>query len=541
MLSPAVKQRLAQIDAQLTVLEAAHRPPARYLDPVEYAQKVLKVNLWSVQEDIARALRRPPYKVLVKSAHSLGKTFLAAVLVSWWFDTFPDSSAVITTAPTARDVRDLLWREVRVLRGRAGLGGFRGEFAPELWDHEEHFAKGFTAKSGESFQGRHLKHMLFLMDEAIGIDAVFWDTTKSMFKGDGLHGWLAFANPTDPASQMYQEELAEERDGSPAWTVFSMSAPEHPNIIAELKGAPPPFPAAVSLRQFEGWIADWCDPLPAGEATVTDLEWPPGSGVWYRPGPQMESRGLGRWPSSGTYGVWSDALWQAALRQQPFVPDLSCLPVIGCDVARFGDDYTELHVRWGMTSLHHERHNGWPTNRTAGRLIELCHEYARVYNQHLPIHYPPTHPRKIPVHVDDGGVGGGVTDLGREHEYAFRPVLAQHTPAQPEKYVSVRDELWFTLAGRARRGLLDLSRLPSDILNRLRRQALAPLWQQTGGGQRQVESKAKTKARLPGLGSPDGMDAANLAYYEPVSSGIVVVTPEPISSRQRGMYGGWVK
>src|SRR5262245_11699669 len=142
MTSSAVKQGLAQIDAQLTALEAARRPTVRYLDPVDYARHVLKVDLWSVQVDIARALRRPPYKVLVKSAHSLGKTFLAAVLVSWWFDTYPDNSAVITTAPTARDVRDLLWREVRVLRGRVGLGYFRGNHAPELWENDNHFAKG---------------------------------------------------------------------------------------------------------------------------------------------------------------------------------------------------------------------------------------------------------------------------------------------------------------------------------------------------------------------------------------------------------------
>ena len=142
-----------------------------------------------------------------------------------------------------------------------------------------------------------------------------------MFKGDGDHAWFVIGNPTDTASQMFQEELAEERDGSAAWTTFSMSAPDHPNLVAELDGRPPPYPAAVSLRQFEQWLADWSDRIPADEATATDLEWPPGSGVWYKPGPEMEGAGLGAWPARGRMGFGLSALAgreeAAALRTRP--------------------------------------------------------------------------------------------------------------------------------------------------------------------------------------------------------------------------------
>jgi hypothetical protein len=81
-------------------------------NPVGYLRKVLGLNPWPVQEAIAQALLEPPYRVAVKAVHSVGKTWLAAALTSWFYDCFPNS-AVITTAPTARDVRDLLWTEVR--------------------------------------------------------------------------------------------------------------------------------------------------------------------------------------------------------------------------------------------------------------------------------------------------------------------------------------------------------------------------------------------------------------------------------------------
>ena len=48
--------------------------------PVEFAREVLKIDtLTPEQENILRMLHEPPYRVLVPSAHDVGKTFIAAV------------------------------------------------------------------------------------------------------------------------------------------------------------------------------------------------------------------------------------------------------------------------------------------------------------------------------------------------------------------------------------------------------------------------------------------------------------------------------
>jgi hypothetical protein len=503
--------------------------------PLDYVREVLRQRLWPAQEQILRLLFEPPYKVAAKSCHKVGKSFLAACLICYFYDCFAPS-LTITTAPTKEAVCDQLWREVRILRAGAGLGGFPGEAAPELWSAHDHWAKGLTAKSGEAFQGKHQLHMLFVIDEAVGVAPWVFDVMRSMFKPNGTHHWLIIGNPTDTASQMYAEELNVNADGGPAWSWVTMAAPDHPNLAAELRGEPPPFPSAVSLAQFEGWLADWCDPIVADEATATDLQWPPAwycaahglAAQWYRPGPEMEARGLGRWPSSGTYGVWSDALWQAALSR--LGPPLD-VPQVGCDVARYGEDYTEMHVRCGPCSLHHERHNGWGTDRTAGRLKELAGEWVEWHNGRLDPAAQKVRPQEVPVKVDDGGVGGGVTD--QRGDYDFRPVIAQSGPADGEKYPDCRSELWFVTAGRARQGRLDLSRLTRDTLRRLRQQAMAPTWKQDGSGRRAVESKADTKKRLS-CGSPDGMDSVNLAYYEAPAAGAAVADARPDPRRRQG-------
>jgi hypothetical protein len=93
------------------------------------------------------------------------------------------------------------------------------------------------------------------------------------------------------------------------------------------------------------WLFPWSEVVSLGDVTATDIEWRPGSGKWYRPGPLMESRALGLWPSQGTYGVCSNAAWDAAEAPRETAFDPRELPQVGCDLAAFGDDYTATHER----------------------------------------------------------------------------------------------------------------------------------------------------------------------------------------------------
>lgn len=457
--------------------------------PDLYVERVLGQRWWFRQVEIAQALITPPYKALVKACHNVGKTFLGGGLVNWWFDSRPHS-ITLTTAPTERQVYDLLWKEVRTQR--QGRPGFTGPKAARLEHAPNWFAHGFTARDGESFQGHHARHMLFIFDEAVGVAPVFWETAESMFSGEG-HAWLAIFNPTDTSSQAYQEEL------SGGWHVISLNVLEHPNIAAELAGLPPPYPSAIRLARVDELIRKWCRPLNLAEAPLaTDIEWTPGSGQWWRPGPIAEARLLGRWPSQATNNVWSDAAWQAA--ETRLLPEPTDQPVeIGCDVARFGDDFTEIHVRRGPISLHHEAANGWRTTETAGRLKQLANQWG----QHAGMEG-----RAVHVKLDDDGVGGGVDD--QADDYTFLGVSASAKALDPEGYPNRRSELWFTVAERGLRGDMSFVHLPPDIRRELRRQAMAPTWKLDSDGRRVVEPKDQTKKRIKR--SPDGMDAVNLAY-----------------------------
>jgi hypothetical protein len=480
---------LDRVERRAAERSQQRRPMSQYAgDPCAYAREVLGVTWWAKQEEIARLLCTPPYKVLVKASHAVGKTFLAAGLVNWWYDAY-DPSIALTTAPTVRQVRDLLWKEIRLQRGRRA--GFTGPKMPRLESAPDHFAHGFTARDGESFQGHHGDHILIVFDEAVGVEPVFWETAQSMFAGAG-HAWLAIFNPTDISSQAYIEE----RTGQ--WHVVSLSALEHPNILAESAGQLPPYPAAIRLERLDALIRQWCTPVSTADRRIGDVEWPLASGSWWRPGPVAESRLLGRWPSQAVNSVWSEAVWDAAEKRALPEPQ-KVPPEIGCDVARFGDDMTAMHVRRGPVSLHHEAHNGWSTGQTAGRLRVLAEEYGCRAGMD---------PKRVLVKVDDDGVGGGVTD--QANGFAFVPVSAASKPLDEEGYPNKRSELWFAVAELAGTGLFSLAALPASIRSELRRQALAPTYKLDSRGRRVVEPKDETKKRLGR--SPDDMDAINLAY-----------------------------
>jgi phage terminase large subunit len=69
------------------------------------------VEPWERQREILTALALYD-RVSVRSGNGVGKTLCAAWATLWFLLTRP-GSIVITTAPTAHQVRDLLWRRLR--------------------------------------------------------------------------------------------------------------------------------------------------------------------------------------------------------------------------------------------------------------------------------------------------------------------------------------------------------------------------------------------------------------------------------------------
>lgn len=341
-----------------------------------------------------------------------------------------------------------------------------------------------------------------------GIAPQFWEAAESMLGGN-VYGFLGIYNPLDTSSQVVQEETA------PGYhPVMTMSALNHPNVQAGLRGEPPPIPSAIQWTRFREQVQKWCEPIPEADATETDVLIDEtkigGKRQWWRPGIAAESRLFGRWQSRPEDSVWSNFALDQMLSAAAKAMDDRGPIQIGVDVARFGSDNTCFVVRKGCVALHAEDHNGWSTDRTASRAIELAGRFASKYN--IP-------PKIIPIVVDDNGVGGGVTDQIIMDGWNCVPVNCQICPdslKEENQYPDIRSFLWFGVAEAASRGAVSIARLPADIVQELKGELRVPRYKMDNKGRRVVESKADIKKRTNGK-SPDLADAFNLAFL-PVSA-----------------------
>ncbi len=418
-------------------------------NPVGFVEDVLGIQLVSKQQEALESLLHPPYCTLCPSGNEQGKTVDGACAVLWWYST-RRPAIVLTTASTARQVHDVLWKEIHK-RARQAKRPLNLPFFPRSDRIErapDDFAVGFTAGDATSAQGQHGENILLLMEEATGIDPEIWEAFETQFSPPG-HAWLCLYNPTNTGSRVYADQMAAERRRS--WNVVRMSALDHPNINAELRGEPAPVPHAMRLAKFERLLRKWsnlvgCNVGDERLQLATDVVWPP---VWakaycaktkqvpkvYRPGPLAEARLLGWFPRAGENSVWSEGDWIAATREGlPLLPIPLQIPEIGCDIARFGSDYTATHVRCGPKSLHHEEVNGQDTVATTQRLIELADQYAKWYCECLAaipssserLKYRPITGKEIPIKVDDTG--------GRGLSYRSAKRSRLHGRADPQQH-----------------------------------------------------------------------------------------------------------
>jgi hypothetical protein len=514
------------LDRQLAakMIEKAYRE-----DPATYVKHRLGVNWWSKQIEAARAVVEKR-RVFVQASHSIGKSNMCGGLSNWHFD-MHCPGITITTAPTQLQVNDVLWKEIRTQRG-SRIQHLKPS-SPRMQTAPDHFAVGMVAKTGDAFQGRHAENMLFVFDEAVGINGQMYEACEGMMVGPGRR-WIAICNPTSTNSRAYQEVTR----GDGAWHVIIISAFEHPNILAQMKGEPAPYPKAVQIVWVDEMVRSQCEEIDPRDKRSRDFWWAlpdlmtgkrdlDNPQLW-RPNGYFESRVLGWWPSVSAGSVWSDAQWLYATRNESSGigiiqdGDVMDLPAeIGCDVASTGTDYTTIIGRRGGVVYYYKTGNGWTPKRIAGELKEAAswmagHRMAYFGGQGNVIGEDP---KQILIKCDHDATGNAVRE--NMEGWNFVTQSGASTPFDKTLYPNRRCESWFTLAEMADKGLIDLSRLGEDVRNRMRAQAMGPQWELNGNGQRQLEEKKKTRARL--RRSPDDMDALALAFAPAAS--VVIRAP----------------
>lgn len=139
-----------------------------YIDrPVEFAKDILNVEPEDYQAQIMNDVAKNP-RVSVKSGHGTGKSALES-WVLWWYITTRPFPKIICTAPTAHQLKDILWAEVNKWKRNSGTLEEYEWTAEKIYlkgQKEEWFAIARTSNNPDALQGAHADHVLIIIDEA---------------------------------------------------------------------------------------------------------------------------------------------------------------------------------------------------------------------------------------------------------------------------------------------------------------------------------------------------------------------------------------
>lgn len=487
---------------------------------VEFVQDVLGRSPWSKQAEIIADVFNYPV-VAVKSCNAAGKSDLASD-VALTFLMCKVNSIVITTAPTWRQVKDVIWRYIRTKHAKAPVKLSEAQCNQVGLDlNEEWFAVGLSTKDAEKFFGYHADDILVIVDEASGVEEEIWTGVDAVTPNLNAHV-LAIGNPTNPDGRfykMFQDPLVKKHTISVFDTPnFTANGIENVEQLISIFTAPPDADPITFIVETQKKLKT---PIPALISPMTVyrryIQWGTEHPMW-------EALIMGQFPSQASTALIplglilkSMEVWKQikqAEKDKAFAKEVEKKPewkikqalhwTYGVDVARFGDDTTVVFPAKGGMAEKPIQWSKVDTSITTDRIIQ------NISLQDW----------KAVLRIDDIGVGGGVSDQlnklkrddpGKYHYRVDRINFAAGT-TNPEKWFNLRTEVYDCLAEmfiNHEIAIPDDDELASELAT------IRVKYVGKDNQIKQVEPKSQIKDRLKR--SPDKADALAMAMYNNTS------------------------
>jgi len=455
---------------------------ASKISPPFFNEWILGGSFWSKQEEIILSVRDNRYTT-VRACHDVGKTYIAARTALWFLYSHPQS-IVVTTAPTMRQVENLLWRELRSAHesSKQKLGGeplkTRLDIAPD-W-----YAIGASSGDPDKLQGFHAASgdILIIIDEAAGVNEDAFEAIEGMMTSEKAR-MLMIGNPTSDSGSFRESHHSWDYSNKIHISVFD--TPNFVNngirTIEDLKD--------VNLDNVE-IVSPWLvSPRWAFEKIDS----------WGIDSPMFQARVLGNFPSESTNTIiplnYLELAYEKEHRER--LKEAGGPLRLGVDPARFGNDETVITPRYGGYIPEQEISFKEGTTATAGRIMQ--------YNS----------PRPAFIGIDVDGLGGGVYDALSDANIDGIAEIHNNAKALPDAtgltFANLASQLWW----RARELFIagELA-IPKD--DKLIMQLSTRKYKFTGRGLT-VESKDDWKARYKGK-SPDRADSLIYSLADIIST-----------------------
>lgn len=377
-------------------------------DPVFWAEEVLGVLSF---EEYQKQLFYDVLdydRIAVKATHSTGKTWLMARVALWFFYMYRNS-IVITTAPTYRQVKSLLWGEIRDAFKSAPLDLGGRILDTELKLSDKHYMMGFSPKNsatsgskeqqGSSFQGFHSENVLVIFDEATGVTPDVWTMAEGLMTSGATVKFVAIGNPTTRNCTFFS------CFSDPSWHKIQISCFDSPNLIEngltgkDLLAEEIDHLATLNDSERIARIQKYKKPVPHLLTAQFVVPYVMKHGFDH---PLVLSKVFGEFPlNDDDVLVQFDDVLKAQQREIPHDP--TSVRYIGVDVARGGGDKTVITDMEGWKQMSVDIYNKRDLMFISGLVLNKINEQEK---------------RNTIVTIDATGLGSGVLDRLLEEQRA---------------------------------------------------------------------------------------------------------------------------
>jgi len=390
-------------------------------------------------------------RVAIRSGHGVGKTCWLARRILWWLSTRRPAK-VGCTAPSSSQMFDALWSELAKWHAKMPDAlRLRLEWKTERMDVLDSmnvsFAVAKTARreTPEALAGLHSENMLFIVDEASGVDDIIFETARGAMSTIGAKTIMT-GNPTRLDGYFFDAF----HKNAEYWAVMKVAAHES---------------SRANLAELEQWKQEY------GEDSN-----------FYR------VRALGEFPDSNPDAIIAFHIVEAAVKRD--VEQVRSEEIWGLDVSRGGNDLCALAKRRG---------NVMPEPVKTWRSDDAMVTVGKVMAEYRDAAVKPAQ-----ICVDSIGLGAPVADRLAEQGLPVHCVNVSESHSSNDRYLRLRDEMW----ERARAWFFGRDvKIPDD--KPFIGEISLVTWKPTSNGKMKVATKDEMKKPPPqGIGkSPDRSEA----------------------------------
>lgn len=468
----------------------------------KFCRDVLKTRLDKEQQSIISSVQHNPMTA-VASGTARGKDYVSACACLCFMYLTPrfdkngrlvKNTKVAMTAPTSRQVHNIMTPEVRRLFRNAGVLPGRLVSDDIRTNYEEWFLTGFKADDSatEAWSGFHAVNTMFAVTEASGVSETIYNAIEGNLQGNSR--LLIVFNPNITTG------YAARAMKSDRFSKFRLNSLNAENVLSKKDI----IPGQVNYEWVKDKVTNWCSPIQKSDfnAGEGDFKW---EGGLYRPNDLFRVKVLGMFPKVSEDVLipyeWIEIAnenWKR-LQEEGFKPVKHCK--LGSDVAGMGRDESVLCPRYGNYVPKFDVH------QSAGKA-----DHMHVAGMHRPFLYD----KKAKAYIDTIGEGAGVysrlLELGYKNVYSCKyseSARGLHDVTGEYSFANMRAYCYWALRDwlNPKNGF-GAALPPCD---KLMEEATETHWKFQSNGNIIIESKDEIKKRIKR--SPDYMDALANTFY----------------------------